>query len=287
MLRNELKLEGRIKMSNTKNERKTMIVEQYVADHVSPEDEPHVRIIARMAQHTIFEKFRAMLDENIVLAVFGCTIDAIFDTLKEAQKKGHKECMFRIANRLIVGYTNDGLVDADTDSMDSDEVPEKQGNFMIMYQNLLRSYIDPNVRTKASVEGDDKNEEYIENKSPFSLAVEWNATNIEPDFVVPCEMIASKALENCKKLRISLRESAMIIPLFAMTYDAMYYYTIQYREDNQLVNFSYNMLHKFNVECKIPEDENGELAVTGAEVFITPDPNSKQTMKSDAANSQD
>ena len=100
-------------MSNTKNERKTMIVEQYVADHVSPEDEPHVRIIARMAQHTIFEKFRAMLDENIVLAVFGCTIDAIFDTLKEAQKKGHKECMFRIANRLIVGYTNDGLVDED------------------------------------------------------------------------------------------------------------------------------------------------------------------------------
>lgn len=270
------------------NERRSMMVEQYVRDHVSPEDEPHVRTIARMAKHTIYEKFRAMLNEDVIITVFGCTIDAIFDTLKEAQKKGHKECMFRIANRLIVGYTNDGFADANTDEMDADAVPEKQGNFMIMYQNLVRSYIDPNARTKAAAETEEEPDtEYIENKSPFSLAVEWNAMNIEPDFVAPCEMIASKALENCKQLRISLRESAMIIPLFAMTYDAMYYYTIQYRDDNQLVNFSYNMLHKFNVECKIPEDENGELAVTGAEVYITADPNSKQTMKSDGGNARD
>lgn len=275
-------------MSEPKNERKTMLVDQYVEDQVSPEDRPHVMTIAKMASATIYEKFRAMLNEEVIITIFGNTIDAIFTTLQEAQKKGHKECMFRIANRLIVGYTNDGFAEANTDDMDSDAIPEKQGNFMIVYQNLVRSFIDPNARTKSAVEGEDKaDDEYIENKSPFSLAVEWNATNIEPDFVVPCEMIASKALENCKKYRISLRESALIIPLFAMTYDAMYYYTIQYREDNQLVNFSYNMLHKFNVECKIPEDENGELAITGAEVFITADPNSKQTMKSDGANTQD
>lgn len=269
------------------SEPKTKLVDQYVRDHVSPEDEPHLMTIGRMAQKLIYEKFRVMISEKVILAIYGCTIDAIFDTLKEAQKKGHKECMFRIANRLIVGYTNDGYIGTDTDNMDSDAIPEKQGNFMIVYQNLVRSFYDPNVRTRTAVEGDDKaeEEEYIENKSPFSLAVEWNATNIEPDFVAPCEMIASKALENCKKIRISLREKDLIIPLFAMTYDSMYYYTIQYRDDNQLVSFSYNVLHKFNVECKIPEDENGELAVTGAEMFITADPNSKQTMKSDGGNS--
>lgn len=283
MLRNELKLEGRIKQMS---EPKTKLVDQYVRDHVSPEDEPHLMTIGRMAQKLIYEKFRVMISEKVILAIYGSTIDAIFDTLKEAQKKGHKECMFRIANRLIVGYTNDGYIGTDTDNMDSDAIPEKQGNFMIVYQNLVRSFYDPNVRTRTAVEGDDKaeEEEYIENKSPFSLAVEWNATNIEPDFVAPCEMIASKALENCKKIRISLREKDLIIPLFAMTYDSMYYYTIQYRDDNQLVSFSYNVLHKFNVECKIPEDENGELAVTGAEMFITADPNSKQTMKSDGGN---
>lgn len=270
-----------------KNAVKTMLVQQYVKDHVSPDDEKHVRTIAKMAQKIIYEKFRAMLTEDVVITVFGCTIDAIYDTLKEAQQKGHKECMFRIANRLIVGYTNDGFGDNTPDDMDSDAIPEKQGNFMIVYQNLVRSFYDPNVRTKKSVETEDGENEYIENKSPFSLAVEWNATNIEPDFVAPCEIIASKALEYCKNLRISLRESAMIIPLFAMTYDAMYYYTIQYRDDNQLIDFRYNMLHKFNVECKIPEDENGELSAAGAEMYITADANSKQTIKSDGANRND
>lgn len=223
-------------------------------DVIDKKYEEDILRICSLANDFIVKEFNVSLRiPQVTSIIFLATYESILDVLKKKQSSGYHSYELVIANKFVIGYT---------DNISEDD--EKQGNIIIYIKHLKTD-----MRNK---ENADRNDEAIE------LTRKWMSINIDNDINTFDEIAELTMKTLCNKYGIRLESKNLVLPIFTTVYECMVSYIKLKRHSLPIDdNFSYeiNMLGCFVIICRDDGDKGDKIA-------FRPTPLSKAALKNDA-----
>lgn len=212
------------------------------------EDQDDILQICDIASKTIKEKFLINIsDPRILGTIFNVTYSCFLEKLKEFEAR-YSNYRIDVAGRFGIGYT----------TTDESEDDEKQGNFMIFFEDYgtSKKNNDPDMTATAK-----------------ERVVQWNVDNIvQPDVVNAVGIMAASKL---KELDIVLASSEFVMPIFIAVYDTLVNYLLIKRSELASFEYEINFISCFNIKAMESGESNDIIA-------IRPNIEAKLTLKNDA-----
>lgn len=211
-------------------------VEKYVSffNEKTKEDEEHILTICETASKQIWDKFKIRFDDPRLLGTCFIVIYETFINKLKSLQENYSDFQIKICDRLEIGYTTN-----------DNEDDEKNGNFMISIRHLNCSK---------------KIYEMDPTESPRERAVHWNTDNIiaQPELL---RQISIEAIEELKKVEVTIGMEELIIPIFVTTYEALIMYLTTKRKEKDDFEFEINFMSCFYIGARETEDVDDDIYI--------------------------
>lgn len=207
--------------------------EDWFANNVFEQKEELIKI-GEEANKMLFEQLAMEINNpKTTIALYVSTFSTICEVLKSRQEVDDEFCI-NIADRFKIGYTNV-----------SNDDEEKDGNFMIYIQH---------VDMQHPYESLDEDE-----TDTAVLCALWNAANIK----VQAETIKEIAVKGRKNMsnmiNIKLDKDEFVMPLFAITHDAIVNHVKRTRTDSDLQDYQLNVAGLYTIGESIDVENVPEM----------------------------
>lgn len=238
-----------------------MNYEEFFAEH-NVENQDDVELILSAASQDIYQHFGikfgrknpadGSIEWSTAMAgtAFIVFIDEIFKKLKSLQAE-YSSYSINIADRLIIGFSNDDGEDMQMDGVDNEVV----GNFCPYIQHINKKHKSPSFELSSD---------------PQSRCTQWINSNILDDTKV-IEAISSASKDTLKNIGIKLMHHEFIPPTFIMIYEELINVIQTKRRDEDKFQYEINFLNCFFIRCRETDD--------GDEIDIRPNIRYKLDMK--------